>query len=131
MTKRICDAIKAGHSYASAARAGGISETTFHEWYARGTKTNAPRGDEDGLYAAFAKRVDRADGEAEKRALEAITALFGAENEKVRFDAARWWLERRRRADWAAPKETVDEPMTAEEAEALIAEAARLAMVGT
>jgi transposase-like protein len=127
VTKRICDALREGHTYKSAARAGGINADTLHEWYERGTREDAPRGDEDGRYARFAQAVDLAEGEALKRALGAITALFSSENDKVRFEAAKWWLSTRLRDEWGAPKEAVGEPMTPEEADRLIAEAARLA----
>ena len=52
--KRIVDAVRAGHSYAAAARAGGIDEATLHRWIARG------RDGED-LYRGFCERFDRAD----------------------------------------------------------------------
>jgi hypothetical protein len=72
------DAVRAGHSYAAAARAGRIAENTLHNWLSRGRD-----GDPD--YVGFLRRVDEADDEAEKLAT----------------DTAWRWLARRRPAQWS------------------------------
>ncbi len=100
--KRICDALRRGHSYAAAARAGGIDESTLHEWRARG------RAGEQ-RYAEFVERVDRADSEAEHRALEVLTAKFDSPDERIALNAVMFWFERRRPAEWGKPTAPANE----------------------
>lgn len=118
--KRICDALSRGHSWAAAARAGGIHEDTLHDWRRRG-RAGEPR------FSEFSERVDRADHVAESRAIEVLTSKFDSPDERVSLSAAQWWLERRRPADWGSKKAEVAEPLTIEEAERLVKEAAELA----
>lgn len=118
--KRICDALSRGHSWASAARAAGVDESTVHEWRRRG------RAGEE-RYAAFAQRVDAADHQAEQRAVSILTAKFDSDDDRVALAAAQWWLERRRPAEWGSKKAEVEEPLTMEEAQKLVAEAAEMA----
>jgi transposase-like protein len=95
--KRICDALKAGHSYASAARAGGVDEATLHRWRQLGR-------DGDARYREFCERVDRADREAEDRCIQVLRNALEGEDPKLATDTAWKWLERRRPADWAAKR---------------------------
>jgi hypothetical protein len=95
--KRICDALSRGHSWAAAARAGGISEACIHEWRQRG-RSGEPR------FVEFLERVDRAEHVAEARAIEVLTSKFDSPDESVSLRAAQWWLERRRAEDWGAKK---------------------------
>jgi transposase-like protein len=97
--KRICDALSRGHSWAAAARAGGIDEATLHRWRAAG------RADDGGQrMREFCERVDRAEHVAEARAIEVLTSKFDSLDESVSLRAAQWWLERRRAEDWGAKK---------------------------
>jgi transposase-like protein len=120
--KRICDALSRGHSWAAAARAGGIDERTLHRWRAEGREDDAePR------IRQFCQRVEAADYVAESRAIEVLTSKFDSPDERVALTAAQWWLERRRPADWGSKKADVAEPLTIDEAERLVKEAAELA----
>lgn len=101
--KRIVEALKAGHSYAAAARAGGIAENTLHEWVARGAGRD-DRGDPDGRYAKFAKRVVEADQDAEDRAVKVLVSAMDGADKKLATDTAWKWLARRRPAQWAEQK---------------------------
>lgn len=116
-SKRICDALRAGHSYAAAARAGGIDETTLHDWRRRGRDGEEP-------YSQFLQRVEQADQEAEDRAVQVLKDAMGGEDMRLAADTAWKWLARRRPRDWQETKG--EEPLTQEEAERLVAEAAQL-----
>jgi len=120
--KRICDALSRGHSWAAAARSAGIEERTLHRWRAEGREDDA-----DPRMRQFCQRVEAADYQAESRAIEVLTSKFDSPDDRVALAAAQWWLERRRPAEWGKPKAEVEEPMTVEEAERLVKEAAELA----
>lgn len=120
-SKRICDALRKGHSFAAAARAGGIDESTLHDWRKRGRDGEEP-------YSEFSKRVDAADQEAEDRAVTVLQNAMGGEDMRLAADTAWKWLARRRPAQWQEQKG--EEPLTAEEAERLVAEAAQLIASG-
>jgi transposase len=120
-SKRICDALRKGHSFAAAARAGGIDESTLHDWRKRGREGEEP-------YAEFSKRVDAADQEAEDRAVTVLRSAMDGEDLRLATDTAWKWLARRRPREWMEQK--ADEQLTQEEAEALVAEAAQLIAAG-
>lgn len=86
--------MRAGHSYAAAARAGGIDEATLHRWIARG------RDGED-LYRGFCERFDRADQEAEDRCVVVLRNALEGDDAKLATDTAWKWLARRRPAQWS------------------------------
>lgn len=117
--KRICDALRAGHSYAAAARAAGITESCLHEWRQRG-RAGEPR------YSEFVERTDRADQEAEDRCVQVLRSALEGDDMKLATDTAWKWLARRRPNEWQERKD-VAVPLTADEAEAIVAEAAALA----
>lgn len=96
-SKRICDALKKGHSFAAAAQAGGIDESTLHDWRKRGRDGEEP-------YAEFSKRVDAADAEAEDRAVQVLQNALMGDDMKLAADTAWKWLARRRPAQWAEQK---------------------------
>lgn len=118
VTKRVCDALAKGHSYAAAARAGGIAENTLHEWVARGRGSDE-RGDPDGRYAKFAKRVHDADQEAEDRCVQVLQEALLGDDKKLATDTAWKWLARRRSVQWAEQKG--EPPPTDDEVSALVA----------
>lgn len=119
--KRICDALRDGHSYAAAARAGGIHEDTLHYWRERGRK-GEPR------YSEFSERIERADQEAEDRCVQVLKDALSSPDKKLATDTAWKWLARRRPQQWAERKpEPEERELSLEEAERLIAEAAALA----
>ena len=88
------DAVRAGHSYAAAARAGRIDEATLHRWIARGR-------DGDEQYRAFCERFDEADQEAENRAVIVLRNAMDGDDAKLATDTAWKWLARRRPAQWS------------------------------
>lgn len=116
--KRICDALRKGHSYAAAARAGGIGETTLHEWVSRGRGTH-PTRETNERYAKFAKRVNEADQEAEDRCVQVLQDALLGDDKKLATDTAWKWLARRRSVQWAEQKG--EPPPTDDEVSALVA----------
>lgn len=95
--KKICDALKVGHSFAAAANAGGIDETTLHDWRRRGAAGEEP-------FAQFSQRVDAASQEAEDRAVKVLLSAMTGEDMKLAADTAWKWLARRRPVQWAEQK---------------------------
>lgn len=102
--ERIVQAIRAGSYFAVAARAAGVSESTFYRWLARGA------AEPDGPYAGFRAAVLRAEAESE---LHAVVAVRRAAREDWR--AALALLERRHRERWGRrqPAEAAAEPAAA------------------
>lgn len=92
--KRIVDAVREGHSYAAAARAGRIAENTLHNWLGRGRD-----GDPD--YVGFLRRVEEADHEAEHRCVAVLKNALEGTDAKLATDTAWKWLARRRPAQWS------------------------------
>ena len=88
------DAVRAGHSYAAAARAGNIAENTLHNWLARGR-------DDDPDYVGFLRRFEEADQEAENRAVTVLRNAMEGDDAKLAADTAWKWLARRRPAQWS------------------------------
>lgn len=93
---RIVDAIAAGNYPETAARLGGIGESTYYEWMAKGRSEdlrreegNDPDSDLDWAVEFF-NGVQDAQAKAEARAVLLITrAAVGT------WQAAAWWLERK------------------------------------
>ena len=95
--KRIVDALKAGHSFAAAARAGGVDEGTLHDWRKRGAAGEAE-------YSRFHQRVEEACQEAEDRCVQVLRSALEGEDLKLATDTAWKWLSRRRPVEWAEQK---------------------------
>jgi predicted nucleic acid-binding protein len=76
----ILDALRAGNTRRASVAAAGVSEDSFGRWLA--------------AYADFADVVRKA--EAEQRFVRRIARAV----EEGTWQAAAWWLERRRREDW-------------------------------
>jgi hypothetical protein len=111
---RVVSALAAGNTRTAAARIAGIHPSTFRTWQARGEAGDEP-------YAAFASRVIEAEGKAECEAVRAVVDAARAGS----WQAAAWWLERRRPQRWARreapePKKTATAFTTATEALAWI-----------
>lgn len=87
--KRIIDALKGGNTRKASAAYGGIDIDTFGNWMNRGAAGEEPFSD-------FSEQVKAAEAEAEVRNV-AIIAKAATE----KWQAAAWWLERRKPADWA------------------------------
>lgn len=95
--KRIVDALRDGHSFAAAARAGGITENTLADWRQRGA-------DGDPEFSGFLRRVNEATQEAENRAVQVIKSAMLGDDAKLAHDAAWRWLRTRRPLEWLEPK---------------------------
>lgn len=115
--KRICDALRQGHSYARAAAAAGIDESTLHDWRRRGREEDGTR------FSQFAERVERADTDAEERCLAVLRNALDGDDPKLATDTAWKWLARRRPATWAEQKG--EPPPSEAEVEALVAKIRR------
>lgn len=95
VSKRIVDAVARGCTRAAAAEAAGIHRDTLQEWLARGREGDAE-------YSDFAYRVEKADAEAENVMVGVVRGVaIGADGEKPIWQAAAWWLERRRPESYA------------------------------
>lgn len=108
--KRIVDALKAGHSFAAAARAGGIDESTLADWRKRGAAGESE-------YSGFSRRVDEACQEAEDRCVRVLRSALEGEDLKLATDTAWKWLARRRPLEWAEQKGEPRSDMTLPESE--------------
>jgi transposase len=99
--KRICDAIATGNTRRCAATAAGVTYTTIKHWLQRGRAGEEP-------FAAFLARLEKADAEAEAKAVKVIVDAAQAGT----WQAAAWWLERRRSDRWARRETTGAEDRT-------------------
>jgi hypothetical protein len=97
--KRIVDAIGKGLSRTAAAAKGGISRSLLLEWLARGRAGEQP-------FVDLLDRVRRAECQAEE---EMVGCIRTAALDPRYWQAARWWLEVCRPADYAARTPTRDE----------------------
>lgn len=95
--KRVVDALRSGHSFAAAARAGGIDEGTLHDWRKRGAA-----GDDE--FSRFHQRVEEACQAAEDRCVQVLRSALDGEDLKLATDTAWKWLARRRPLEWAEQK---------------------------
>lgn len=95
--KRILDAIAEGASRTAAAAKGGIHKATLMEWLARG------RDGEPG-YAEFLDRVKAAEADIELKMVRVIHAAA-----PTSWQAAAWFLERTRPADYAKREATPEQ----------------------
>ena len=87
--RRLVEAVERGNNRATAARLAGIGPSTLREWMARGRLGQEP-------FAAFLARLKKADATAEAEAVKLVRdAARGGT-----WQAACWWLERRRPRQW-------------------------------
>lgn len=94
LSQRICDAIRAGHSYSRASDLCGIGERTLHEWIERGEGIHQrPQTDQ---LAQFAHDVKAARAEREAKYIGVIEEAAHAGT----WQAAAWFLERTNRRDF-------------------------------
>ncbi len=91
----VCEKIKgaliAGNTYAAACRVARINQSTFYRWMKQGN--SAPEGT---LARDFFEMVEDATTQAEHRNIMCIQKAAGKGN----WQAAAWWLERRRPNDY-------------------------------
>ena len=88
--EKICNYVRQGLTYEIAARAAGISESTFYRWRERGEKARR------GKYREFWEALKKAEAEAEQVLVQRI---LDASNDT--WQAAAWILERRHPERWA------------------------------
>ena len=84
----IVKALRAGNSRRDSALYAGVSETTFYSWMARGREGEA-------LYAEFLEAVEKAEAQSVVRNVAIIQRAA-----EETWQAAAWWLERKRPDDW-------------------------------
>jgi hypothetical protein len=98
--KGIADMIRAGAYAVVAARANGIGESTYHQWYKRGREavwsdTGALADEADRPYVEFAEAVKEAEAVAEVLSVGSIRQA-GATS----WQAHAWYLERKYPDRW-------------------------------
>jgi transposase len=82
---RVCEALSAGNTRSAAAEYAGIGETTFYRWMS----------EDDPEHREFREAVKKAEAIAEVRNVAIISKAA-----QDTWQAAAWWLERRKPADW-------------------------------
>jgi hypothetical protein len=102
--RAITGALAAGNTRTNAARLGGIDYATLKRWCR--------------LSAPFCAALETAEAKAEGRYVGNIRTAASKGN----WQAAAWWLERRRTGDWRKPSERVEISDYRKEAEAIAAE---------
>lgn len=88
----ICASLANGAPREAAAKAAGISHDTMHRWMRRGESGETP-------YASFRDDVIKAEGEAVLKFVKVIH-----DSAPKNWQAAAWWLERRRPRDFSAER---------------------------
>ena len=88
---RMCEALRAGNTRAASADYAGIGTSTLYRWLDRG------QTEEEGIYREFRDAVKKAEADAEVRNV----ALIQRAANNGTWQAAAWWLERRRPGRWA------------------------------
>lgn len=86
----IVAALKAGNTRATAAKLAGITYTTLKRWCR--------------LSVPFCAALDQAEAEAERMYVGHIKKAAAGGS----WQAAAWWLERRRSSDWRKPADRLD-----------------------
>ncbi|NOZ27976.1 MAG: transposase [Chloroflexi bacterium] len=89
--EKICNFVRQGLTYEVAARAAGISESTFYRWRRRG------EGARSGKFRQFWEALKKAEAEAESSLVQQIQK----EARGGTWQAAAWILERRYPERWA------------------------------
>jgi len=79
--EKICNALRAGNTQKVSALYAGIDETTFYRWMQN--------------YASFASAIKKAEADAEVSAVAIIKKAM-----PETWQAAAWWLERRKPDDY-------------------------------
>lgn len=87
---RILSAIRNGNTYEASAHYGGVSYDTLREWIKRGQEETA------GEFSEFFEAIKSAEAKAE---VESV-ALIRQAAQEGQWQAAAWFLERRKPSDW-------------------------------
>jgi hypothetical protein len=110
VTARVCELLSAGCPQDTAARAAGISPSTYHAWIRRGEAERERIADgldpdpDETLFRDFRDATQVARAEAEAEAVGVIRAAFLSGT----WQAAAWWLERTRPDLWGRSRQTAD-----------------------
>ena len=98
--KRICDALQKGNTRRVACLVGGIAEQTLSNWLNKGEnprlKKDGSPYKEDEPFIEFLGSIKKAEATAEQEALVHIKNAMPDS-----WQAAAWYLERKRPQDWA------------------------------
>ena len=117
VAQRIVQAVETGAPWYMAAAAGGVCRATLKAWKARARNGEEP-------YAAFLARLEKAEANGAVAMLDVIQDAA----RKGTWQAAAWVMERRYPKQFALRRpEPASVAVTPAEADALIAEAAKLA----
>ena len=95
VSKRICDAVRAGNFVSVAARYAGVSEYTVHEWIQRG-RGEHPTLPASAVYRQFTHDLDEAEAHAEVAAVLHWRAAMPKD-----WRSAQRWLEVKANDRWA------------------------------
>lgn len=113
--KRIVDVVAKGGSRTAAAAAARISRSALMQWLARGRDGEQPFQD-------FLHRVKAAEAQAEDLMVSAVRT---AAMEPRYWQAAAWWLERARPAEWAKREATQEQAAERAESDGMDLDVAR------
>jgi hypothetical protein len=91
--RRLCDAIAAGNTRNDAAEYAGVGESTLRRWLAQGRRRRS------GKFRALLAAVKKAEADAVVRNVAIIQKAAATS-----WQAAAWWLERKRDGDWSQNK---------------------------
>ena len=91
--RRLCDAVAAGNTRNDAAEYAGVGESTLRRWLAQG------RHRRSGKFRALLAAVKKAEADAVVRNVAIIQKAASTS-----WQAAAWWLERKRDQDWSQSK---------------------------
>ena len=94
--RRLCEAIAAGNTRHDAAEYAGIAESTLRAWLAKGKRQRR------GMYRALLAAVKKAEADAVVRNVAIIQKAAPKS-----WQAAAWWLERKRAKDWSQGRDLV------------------------
>ena len=94
--RRLCEAIAAGNTRHDAAEYAGIGESTLRAWLAKGKHQRR------GTYRALLAAVKKAEADAVVRNVAIIQKAASKT-----WQAAAWWLERKRANDWSQGRDLV------------------------
>jgi transposase len=94
--RRVCEAIAAGNTRHDAAEYAGVGASTVRCWLARGRRQSR------GKFQAFLAAVKKAEADAVVRNVAIIQNAA-----KTKWQAAAWWLERKRGEDWSQTKDLI------------------------
>ena len=94
--RRLCEAVAAGNTRHDAAEYAGIGESTLRRWLAQG------RHRRSGKFRALLAAVKKAEADAVVRNVAIIQKAAPKS-----WQAAAWWLERKRAKDWSQGRDLV------------------------